>query len=54
MTSLWFHLIVIPGIFLLGHLTGSVKVAGFRTRTMLVKGKSSPVRGKVKKRTETG
>ncbi|WP_281244570.1 hypothetical protein [Thermoflavimicrobium dichotomicum] len=32
MSSLIFHLVVIPGIFLLGRLSGSVKIAGFRAK----------------------
>jgi hypothetical protein len=31
MESVWFHLLVIPGVFLLGRLSASLKVAGFRT-----------------------
>ncbi|WP_276308588.1 hypothetical protein [Thermoflavimicrobium daqui] len=32
MNSLLFHFIVIPGIFLLGRLSRSVKVTGFRAK----------------------
>ncbi|MBA4543130.1 MULTISPECIES: hypothetical protein [Thermoactinomyces] len=30
--SIWFHLVVIPGIFLLGRLSATVKIAGFRAK----------------------
>lgn len=33
MNSLLFHLIVIPGIFILGRLSGSVKVATIRVKS---------------------
>ncbi|MBA4495611.1 hypothetical protein ACFO25_02795 [Paenactinomyces guangxiensis] len=32
MEGFWFHLLVIPGIFLLGRLSGSIKIAGFRAK----------------------
>ncbi|MFC7442139.1 hypothetical protein [Laceyella putida] len=49
MESLWFHLIVVPGVFLLGRLSGSVKVTGFRARTVLAKGRV-PLSDKRKKK----
>jgi hypothetical protein len=30
MDTLLFHLIVIPGVFVIGYLTATVKVVGFR------------------------
>jgi hypothetical protein len=30
--SIWFHLVVIPGIFLLGRLSATVKITGFRAK----------------------
>lgn len=32
MSMLWFHLVVVPGVFLLGRLTGSMTIAGFRIK----------------------
>jgi hypothetical protein len=34
MENLWFHLLVIPGIFLLGRLSGSVKIARFKVKVV--------------------
>jgi hypothetical protein len=42
MESLWFHLVVIPGIFLLGRLSGTVKIIGFRAKTVFPSGKGPP------------
>ncbi len=43
MDQVLFHLLVIPGVFLLGWLTGTVKITGFRART-LRRGKRTKLR----------
>ncbi|MBA4601293.1 hypothetical protein [Thermoactinomyces mirandus] len=34
METFLFHLLVVPGIFLLGRLSGSVKISGFRAKAV--------------------
>ncbi|WP_255505995.1 hypothetical protein [Polycladospora coralii] len=33
MRDFWIHLLIIPGVFILGRLSATVKVAGFRTKS---------------------
>ncbi|SEN27713.1 hypothetical protein [Lihuaxuella thermophila] len=40
MEKLWFHLLVIPGIFLLGRLSGSVKIARFKVKAVSLREKA--------------
>ncbi|TCS93406.1 hypothetical protein [Hazenella coriacea] len=39
MENLWFYLVVLPGVFLLGRLSSSVKITGFRAKVISSKAK---------------